>query len=258
MEPLLAAGLPHYRAIVALDIERSTSRPDPVKAELRNKTYELFDAALYSAGIRKRHRDRYIDRGDGLLALIHPVDQAPKALLLNRAIPALRNLLADYNASLPRPEGRARRHGAALLLDALRRPSGARQGGFRAASADLSGGRLAAADHLRRDAGAAHRDRRPDDPLCRGFAVERRPADAEDADAQGDADRRRRPAALCLDDQAGAGRVAGLAGRGVPGAAAVAAGAVQADRGFAGAGQFIKSGQRIGRHSLGSAGRGVL
>jgi hypothetical protein len=103
MRPLLAADLPHYRAIVALDIERSTSRPDPVKAELRNKTYELFDAALHSAGIHKRHRDRYIDRGDGLLALIHPVDQAPKALLLNRAIPALSSLLADYNASLPYP-----------------------------------------------------------------------------------------------------------------------------------------------------------
>ena len=103
MEPLPVTGLPHYRAIVALDIERSTSRPDSVKADLRNKTYEFFDAALYSAGIRKRHRDRYIDRGDGLLALIHPVDQAPKALLLNRAIPALSSLLADYNSSLPRP-----------------------------------------------------------------------------------------------------------------------------------------------------------
>ena len=103
MEPLLSTGMPHYRAIVALDIESSTSRPDPIKAELRNKTYELFDAALCSAGIRKRHRDRFIDRGDGILALIHPVDQAPKALLLNRAIPALNQLLADYNASLPHP-----------------------------------------------------------------------------------------------------------------------------------------------------------
>jgi len=103
MEQLQVTGLPHYRAIVAVDIERSTSRPDPVKAELRNKTYELFDAALSSAGIHKRHRDRYIDRGDGLLALIHPVDQAPKTLLLNRAIPALSSLLADYNASLPPP-----------------------------------------------------------------------------------------------------------------------------------------------------------
>jgi class 3 adenylate cyclase len=103
MEPLLAGGLPHHRAIVALDIEHSTSRPDPVKAELRNKTYETFDAALCSAGIHKRYRDRFIDRGDGLLALIHPVDQAPKVLLLNRAIPAFNQLLTDHNASLPRP-----------------------------------------------------------------------------------------------------------------------------------------------------------
>ena len=103
MAPLPAVGLPHHRAIVALDIERSTSRPDLVKAELRNKIYEMFDVALCSAGIHKRYRDRFIDRGDGVLALIHPVDQAPKVLLLNRAIPAFNRLLADHNASLPRP-----------------------------------------------------------------------------------------------------------------------------------------------------------
>jgi class 3 adenylate cyclase len=103
-----ATALPHYRAIVALDIECSSSRSDPVKAELRNKTYGLFDAALCSAGIHRRHRDRFIDRGDGLLALIRPVDQAPKVLLLSRAIPAFNLLLADYNASLP-PRDRPQR-----------------------------------------------------------------------------------------------------------------------------------------------------
>jgi len=103
MEPLLAVGLPHYRTIVALDIEGSTSRPDPIKAELRNKLYELFDAALRSAGIHKRHRDRFVDRGDGVLGLIHPVAQAPKALLLNRVVPALNRLLTAYNHSLPHP-----------------------------------------------------------------------------------------------------------------------------------------------------------
>ncbi len=102
MKAALATGLPHHRAIVALDIEGSTSRTDPVKAALRDKLYELFDAALLSAGIPTRHRDRFIDRGDGLLALIHPVDQVPKALLLIRAVPALHRLLTDYNASLPR------------------------------------------------------------------------------------------------------------------------------------------------------------
>jgi hypothetical protein len=58
--------------------------------------------ALRRAGISTSHRDKFVDRGDGILALIHPVDQVPKALLLNRAVPVLSRLLADYNASLPR------------------------------------------------------------------------------------------------------------------------------------------------------------
>lgn len=94
--------LAHHRSIMALDIEQSTLRADPVKADLRDKLYELFEAALRSAGIYPRHHDRFVDRGDGVLALIHPVRQAPKTLLLNRVVPALGQLLADYNASLPR------------------------------------------------------------------------------------------------------------------------------------------------------------
>jgi hypothetical protein len=94
--------LPRHRAIVAVDIEQSTSRPDPVKGELRRILYELFDQALRSAGIHRRHRDGFTDRGDGILALIRPVDQASKPVLLNRAVPALSQLLTDYNASLPR------------------------------------------------------------------------------------------------------------------------------------------------------------
>jgi class 3 adenylate cyclase len=97
-----AADLPRHRAIVALDIEQSTSRPDPVKAELRSTLYELFDQALHAGGISRRYRDRFIDRGDGILALIHPADQAPKTLLLNCVVPALARLLADYETSLPR------------------------------------------------------------------------------------------------------------------------------------------------------------
>src|ERR1700678_2500208 len=102
MAPFPATGLPYYRTIVALDIERSTSRPNPIKGELRNKTYELFEVALRTAGVGSRHRDRFVDRGDGILALIHPVNQAPKALLLNRFVPSFSRLLTEYNASLPR------------------------------------------------------------------------------------------------------------------------------------------------------------
>jgi class 3 adenylate cyclase len=98
------ASLPRHRAIVAVDIEQSTSRLDPVKAELRQALYDLFDQALHSAGIHRRHRDPFIDRGDGLLALIHPVDQASKPILLNHAVPALSQLLSEYNASPARAE----------------------------------------------------------------------------------------------------------------------------------------------------------
>jgi hypothetical protein len=88
------------RVIVALDIERSTSRPDPVKGELRTMLYELFDAALRSAGVNADRRDQFIDRGDGLLALIDPADQA---LVLNRVVPAFGQLLAGYNARFAGP-----------------------------------------------------------------------------------------------------------------------------------------------------------
>jgi len=101
MEPCLVTGLPDHRTIAALDIEQSTTRTDPVKADLRDKMYGLFDEALRSAGIQTPHRDPFIDRGDGVLGLIHPVEQAPKAILLNHAIPTLNRLLTDCNATLP-------------------------------------------------------------------------------------------------------------------------------------------------------------
>jgi class 3 adenylate cyclase len=95
------ARSPTHRTIVALDIERSTTRPDPVKAELRIMLYELFDAALRSAGIYPEHRDRFEDRGDGLLALLHPVETVPAALLLSRVVPLLARRVDTYNAGLP-------------------------------------------------------------------------------------------------------------------------------------------------------------
>ena len=89
------------RTIIALDIERSTSRPDRVKAELRIMLYELFDAALRSAEIYSCHRDQFIDRGDGLLALIDLPDRAPEVVLVNQVVPALSRLLISYNATRP-------------------------------------------------------------------------------------------------------------------------------------------------------------
>ena len=68
--------------------------------------YALFDAALRAAGIQPRHRDRFADRGDGFLALIHPVGHTPR-VLLRRVIPAFGLLLAEHNAGRP-PERQLR------------------------------------------------------------------------------------------------------------------------------------------------------
>src|SRR5690242_19897160 len=76
-------------------------------------SYELFDAAPRTAGIYPRHQDRFIDRGDGLLALIRPVDQASNALFLNCVVSAFTRLLSAYNASLPPKAVRKGRYGSA-------------------------------------------------------------------------------------------------------------------------------------------------
>jgi hypothetical protein len=67
--------------------------------------YELFDAALRSAGVDADRRDRFIDRGDGLLALIDPADEA---LVLNRVVPVFSQLLTGYNARFDDPGERQR------------------------------------------------------------------------------------------------------------------------------------------------------
>ena len=81
------------RTIVALDIERSTSRPDAVKRQLRVMLYELFEAALRAAGIYPEDRDPFEDRGDGLLALLRPVPET----VVGQVAPRLAALLTSYN-----------------------------------------------------------------------------------------------------------------------------------------------------------------
>src|SRR5260370_42357156 len=66
--PPTAAGLPRHRAIVAVDIEQSTSRPDTVKADLRRPLYDPVGQALRSAGIHRPHPDPFTHRGGGPLA----------------------------------------------------------------------------------------------------------------------------------------------------------------------------------------------
>src|SRR5690349_3164400 len=89
---------PVHRTIVAVDIEASTARTDVAKARLRTVMYDLLETALLECGIDEAHRDPPNDRGDGAFVLIHPVDQAPKPLLLSTFIPVLADMLAEYAA----------------------------------------------------------------------------------------------------------------------------------------------------------------
>jgi hypothetical protein len=91
-----------------VDIERSTARTNMAKALLRNVMYDLLEDALQTGGIIDEYRDPLLDRGDGVLVLIRPVDQASKTLLLNPVIPVLTGLLADHNANCPGQQLRLR------------------------------------------------------------------------------------------------------------------------------------------------------
>jgi len=109
--------VPLHRSIIAIDIERSTGpgRTNPIRAELRHEAYRLLGTAMRAAGITEEHCDPLTDRGDGVLALVHPDDDLPKTLLLNPLVPALVTLLADRNASLAGAE----RHRRELRLRAV-------------------------------------------------------------------------------------------------------------------------------------------
>jgi hypothetical protein len=109
------ASQPVYRTILALDVERSTNRSNQAKAQLRRATYSIIEAAMQVAGIGAWHCDPFVDRGDGVLILVRPVDEVPKTLLFQPLIPVLSCLLAEYNASLPCAE----RLGCELRLRAV-------------------------------------------------------------------------------------------------------------------------------------------
>ena len=93
-QPRRHRSLPVHRSILAVDIEGSTRRTNPVKEELRDEVYRLVIEALCVTGIGSQHYDPFTDRGDGLLVLLHPVDELPKPVLLSHLIPALAGLLA--------------------------------------------------------------------------------------------------------------------------------------------------------------------
>jgi hypothetical protein len=102
-----AAG-PKYRSIVAVDLEGSTTRTNPVKGELRRVMYDLLGRSLAAAPITADHLEPLTDRGDGVLVLIRPHDDVPKTTLLDRLAPALNALLTAHNAAVTEPALRMR------------------------------------------------------------------------------------------------------------------------------------------------------
>ena len=73
-------------------------RTNLVKGELRRVMYDLLEHSLEAVAITGHRLESLTDRGDGVLALVRPHDEAPKTVLLERFIPLL-DLIAGYNAS---------------------------------------------------------------------------------------------------------------------------------------------------------------
>jgi hypothetical protein len=99
---------PMYRSIVAVDLEGSTTRTNPVKGELRRIMYDLLERSLDAVPITANHLESPTDRGDGVLLLIRPDDDVPKTVLLDRLIPLLAALLTEHNAAVMKPALRIR------------------------------------------------------------------------------------------------------------------------------------------------------
>jgi len=98
--PRRGTSLPVHRSILALDIEGSTRRTNPIKEEHRELVYRLVMGALVMAGIDIQTCDPFTDRGDGVLILLRPTDEFPKPFLLSRLIPALASLLSAHNNAI--------------------------------------------------------------------------------------------------------------------------------------------------------------
>jgi hypothetical protein len=99
---------PLYRSIIAVDLEGSTMRTNPVKGELRRIMYDLLWRSLEAVAVISHHLEQLADRGDGVLVLVRPHDDVPKTVLLDRLIPLLTTLLTEYNARAAQPALRIR------------------------------------------------------------------------------------------------------------------------------------------------------
>ncbi|MEU7527917.1 hypothetical protein AB0A74_19460 [Saccharothrix sp. NPDC042600] len=99
---------PVYRTVLAFDVEGSTGRNNRGKAFLREQVFQVVTTALRACGIGERDCDAVVHRGDGVLVLVHPIDHAPKTVLLGWVVPAVRRLLDAHNRRRPEDAVRLR------------------------------------------------------------------------------------------------------------------------------------------------------
>jgi hypothetical protein len=92
---------PCYRNIFGVDVESSTKRDNSAKARMRAAMYALVSEAFARHGITEDDHDPFLDSGDGLVALLRPVDRVPKTLLLQSVVPTLGQLLDEHNTHCP-------------------------------------------------------------------------------------------------------------------------------------------------------------
>lgn len=89
-------GVPRYRIIFGVDVKDSTTRNDAWRGVVRAAMYDMVERSLSASGVDERYRDDLLDRGDGVFALIHPVDEIPKTRLLDTVVPDLHRQLLEY------------------------------------------------------------------------------------------------------------------------------------------------------------------
>lgn len=85
-----------YRTAVAVDSVGSTRWTDVQKRFNRQLMYDIVGEAFQHSGIQPEFLDPLVDRGDGILALIRPVDDVAKTILLTKFVPKLSSLLVDH------------------------------------------------------------------------------------------------------------------------------------------------------------------
>jgi hypothetical protein len=98
---MISKEQPRYRTVFGVDVESSTKRNNSAKARMRDAMYDLVTEAFARSDITSDDHDPFLDRGDGIYALLRPIDRVPKTLLLQSVVPTLSRLMDDHNARHP-------------------------------------------------------------------------------------------------------------------------------------------------------------